>query len=161
MAGVADVGANSGLRGQRLTIPVAGVRADTLVDTFSQSRASGARSHDAIDIMAPEGTPVLAASSGRVEKLFFSQDGGHTIYVRSPDRRSILYYAHLAAYAPGLREGQTVSRGERLGTVGHTGNADPTAPHLHFALWQADPALGWSQQAPAINPYPLLTGKRR
>ncbi|VWX46799.1 M23 family metallopeptidase [Novosphingobium sp. 9U] len=143
----------------RLAIPVVGVAAASLTDTFSQGRAQGARQHDAIDIMAGEGAPVLAASPGRVEKLFLSHDGGNTIYIRSPDRRLIYYYAHLAGYDPALREGMTVQVGQRLGTVGHTGNADPAAPHLHFAVWSADPSQGWSQQGTAINPYPLLTGR--
>jgi murein DD-endopeptidase MepM/ murein hydrolase activator NlpD len=142
-----------------LSIPVAGVRADKLVDTFAQARDAGARPHDAIDIQAPEGTPVLAAAPGRLEKLFFSDAGGNTAYIRSPDRRRIFYYAHLSAYAPGLREGMAVRRGELLGTVGHTGNASPDAPHLHFAVWMADPAQGWSQRASAIDPYPLLGGR--
>lgn len=142
-----------------LSIPVAGVRSGQLVDTFAQARDAGARPHDAIDILAPEGTPVLAAAPGRLEKLFFSDAGGNTVYVRSPDRRRIFYYAHLSAYAPGLREGMAVRRGELLGTVGHTGNASADAPHLHFAVWIADPAQGWSQQGLAIDPYPLLGGR--
>lgn len=142
-----------------MRIPVAGIAPSKLEDTFSQARAAGAHSHDAIDILAPEGTPVVAAAPGRVEKLFLSQEGGNTVYVRSADRRRIFYYAHLACYAPGLREGQVVQAGQVLGTVGYTGNADPTAPHLHFAVWNADPSLGWSQETLAINPYPLLTGR--
>ncbi|MEW9853759.1 M23 family metallopeptidase [Novosphingobium sp. M1R2S20] len=147
-----------GRQGAALQLPVAGVEADGLVDTFTQTRASGERLHDAIDIPAAEGTPVLAAAAGRIERLFQSEAGGNTIYVRSQDRRTIYYYAHLAQYQRGLREGQSVHRGERLGTVGSTGNASPEAPHLHFAIWQADPASGWHQNARAINPYPLLKG---
>jgi murein DD-endopeptidase MepM/ murein hydrolase activator NlpD len=142
-----------------LAIPVSGVAPAALTDTFTQARAAGARVHDAIDIVAPEGAPVVAAAEGRVEKLFQSDEGGITVYVRSPDRRRIYYYAHLAGYAPGLREGQGVQRGQALGTVGHTGNADPLTPHLHFAVWNADPALGWYQDAAPINPYPLMAGK--
>lgn len=143
-----------------LAIPVAGVPATGLTDTFAQGRAAGARRHDAIDIMASEGAPVLAAAAGRVEKLFMSEEGGNTIYVRSPDRRLIYYYAHLSGYDPGVRQGSSVSMGQRLGSVGHTGNADAAAPHLHFAVWSADPAQGWSQDGAAINPYPLLTRRR-
>ena len=142
-----------------LMIPVVGVQAATLTDTFTQARAEGARVHDAIDIMAAEGTPVIAAAPGRVEKLFVSGEGGNTIYVRSLDRRRIYYYAHLASYAADLREGMTVKGGQRLGSVGHTGNASPEAPHLHFAIWTADPGQGWNQDQGAINPYPLLGGK--
>jgi murein DD-endopeptidase MepM/ murein hydrolase activator NlpD len=150
-------GSSAGIGPMR--IPVAGIAASKLEDTFTQARAAGARSHDAIDILAPEGTPVVAAAPGRVEKLFLSEEGGNTVYVRSRDRRRIFYYAHLQAYARGLREGQSVQAGQVLGTVGYTGNADPAAPHLHFAVWNADPRQGWSQEALAINPYPLLAGR--
>ncbi len=143
----------------RLLIPVAGVRPNQLSDTFSQARAAGARRHDAIDILAPLGTPVLAAASGRVEKLFLSKDGGKTIYLRSPDRTAIHYYAHLDGYAAGLAEGQSVSAGQRIGSVGYTGNANPAAPHLHFAVLRIAPEAPWHAQATAINPYPLLTAK--
>lgn len=150
---------SSGSQTGAMTIPVRGVGPSQLDDTFTQARAAGARVHDAIDILAPEGTSVVAAADGRLEKLFLSEDGGNTIYVRSPDRRRIFYYAHLSGYAPGLREGQSVRRGQVLGAVGHTGNADPAAPHLHFAVWGADPTLGWSQESVPINPYPLLAGQ--
>lgn len=142
-------------------IPVAGLRAEQLTDTFTAARGSGSRVHDAIDIMAPRGTPVLAATSGTVEKLFTSKPGGLTIYVRSPDRRTIAYYAHLDSYAPGLAEKQPVRQGQQLGTVGSTGNADPSAPHLHFAIMQTTPDANWWEPATAINPYPLLTGRAR
>lgn len=147
--------------GQGLLVPVAGVTRAQLVDTFDQSRANGGRRHDAIDIMAPRGTLVIAAAPGRVEKLFLSKDGGNTIYVRSPDRRLTYYYAHLEAYAPGLAEGQEVTPGTPLGTVGSTGDASPDAPHLHFAIAEADPAGPWYQEAPALNPYPWLVSGQR
>ncbi len=140
-------------------IPVAGVRPEQLTDTFTAARASGTRVHDAIDIMAPRGTPVMAATAGTVEKLFTSKPGGLTIYVRSPDRRTITYYAHLDAYAPGLAEQQEVRQGQKLGTVGSTGNADPSAPHLHFAIMQTTPESAWWEPAVSINPYPVLTGR--
>ena len=140
----------------RLLIPVQGIRASQLTDTFTQAREGGARVHDAIDIMAPLGTPVLAAASGTVEKLFTSNAGGLTIYLRSPDRRTIHYYAHLASYAPGLSEGQNVRAGQTIGAVGFTGNANAEGPHLHFAVMQTSPAAPWYRQATAINPYPLL-----
>lgn len=143
-----------------LAIPVAGVKASQLVDTFTQARAGGARVHDAIDIMAARGTPVLAAAPGRVEKIFFSNGGGgKSVYVRSPDRRWIFYYAHLNQYAAGLAEGQLVGRGTVLGTVGSTGNASPEGPHLHFAINRMAPGERWHQGSP-INPYPLLAGKK-
>ncbi len=138
-----------------LLIPVEGVPPSALTDTFTQARAGGARPHDAIDIMAARGRAVLAAADGRVEKLFMSEDGGLTIYERSPDGRRIYYYAHLDGYAPGLAEGQVVKRGQKIATVGSTGNADPTAPHLHFAVNDIAPNEPW-YKGRAINPYPLL-----
>lgn len=145
----------------RYLLPVAGVKPDQLTDTFTQARSGGARVHDAIDIMAPRGTPVLAAAEGTVEKLFTSKAGGLTVYVRSPDRRTITYYAHLDAYVTGLREGQQLRAGQQIGTVGFSGNADPAAPHLHFAIMQTTPDADWWEPATAINPYPLLAGGGR
>jgi len=141
-----------------LAIPVAGIRPGRLADTFTQARAGG-RPHDAIDIMAPRGRPVVAAAAGTVEKLYFSHGGGGiTAYVRSPDRRWIYYYAHLDAYAPGLREGRRVRRGDAIGTVGSTGNASPAGPHLHFAIHRLAADERW-WQGEAVNPYPLLAGR--
>ena len=142
-----------------LAIPVQGIKPANLSDTYTQARAGGARTHDAIDIMAAEGTPVVSASDGVVEKLFFSEGGGGvTVYVRSPDQRWTYYYAHLQGYAPGLAEGQQVKRGQLLGRVGYTGNANPAGPHLHFAINRMNPGEKWYQGSP-INPYPLLAGK--
>jgi murein DD-endopeptidase MepM/ murein hydrolase activator NlpD len=142
-----------------LVIPVLGIRPEQLSDTYSQARAGGARVHDAIDIMAPRGTPVVAAAEGTLEKLFFSNGGGGiTAYVRSPDRAWIYYYAHLDRYAPGLVEGQLVRRGDLIGFVGSTGNANPDGPHLHFAIARMGPADRFWQGTP-INPYPLLAGR--
>jgi murein DD-endopeptidase MepM/ murein hydrolase activator NlpD len=143
-----------------LAIPVAGVSVQQLVDTFTQARAGGSRVHDAIDIMAPTGTPVVAAAPGIVEKIFLSDGGGgKTVYVRSDDGLWSYYYAHLNDYAPGLKEGQRVSRGTRLGTVGFSGNANPAGPHLHFAINRMTPGEKWYDGTP-VNPYPLLAGKR-
>jgi len=143
-----------------LAIPVVGVKVRELVDTYTQARAGGARRHDAIDIMAPVGRPVIASASGTVEKLFFSAGGGGTsAYVRSEDGRWIYYYAHLSAYAPGLREGQKVRRGSPIGYVGFSGNANPAGPHLHFAINRMQEGEKWYQGV-AINPYPLLAGKK-
>ncbi|MEO7504550.1 MAG: M23 family metallopeptidase [Sphingomicrobium sp.] len=142
-----------------LAIPVPGVKASALTDTFTQARAGGARVHDAIDIMAAEGSPVVAAAPGTVEKLFFSNGGGGiTAYVRSDDGLWNYYYAHLSAYAPGLTEGQHVLRGAPVGYVGHTGDANAASPHLHFAINRMGPGEKWWQGTP-INPYPLLAGK--
>ena len=141
-----------------LAVPVAGVKPGDLVDTFTQARAGGTRIHDAIDIMAATGTPVVAAAPGRVEKLFFSQGGGGiSAYVRSDDGKWSYYYAHLSAYAPGLHEGQRLQRGAHVGYVGFTGNASPDGPHLHFAINAMAPGEKWHQGRP-VNPYPLLAG---
>ena len=143
-----------------LAVPVAGVRPNELVDTYTQSRAGGARVHNAIDIMAPRGRPVLSVAPGKVEKLFFSNGGGGiTAYVRSLDGQWMYYYAHLDSYAPRLREGQRIERGTPIGTVGITGNANPAGPHLHFAINRMGPGEKWHQGNP-INPYPLLAGNR-
>ena len=140
-----------------LIIPVSGVAADALVDTYADARSAG-RSHDAIDIMAPAGTPVLAVADGHVEKLFNSDRGGLTIYQFEPSGRYAYYYAHLDSYAPGLHEKQQVRQGDVIGYVGSTGNASPEAPHLHFAIFALGPEKQW-WKGTAINPYPLLGGK--
>ncbi|MXO73960.1 peptidoglycan DD-metalloendopeptidase family protein [Altererythrobacter aerius] len=145
------------VRSGSLVIPVAGTTSGELVDTFNAPRGGGTRTHEALDILAPEGTPVLAAAPGRVEKLFWSDAGGKTIYVRSADGRTIYYYAHLVDYAPGLAENQIVTAGQRLGGVGVTGNADPAVPHLHFQILRTTPAAKWWADATPVNPYPLLT----
>lgn len=142
-----------------LSIPVVGVKPDELTDTYSDSRGGGTRVHDAIDIIAELGTPVIAAAPGQVEKIWQSENGGNTVYVRSPDRKIVYYYAHLDGYAQSLEEGQALKPGDPIGTVGYSGNADPTAPHLHFAVMVTSPKESWSS-GNAINPFPLLTDKR-
>jgi murein DD-endopeptidase MepM/ murein hydrolase activator NlpD len=137
-----------------LLIPVAGVKPGELVDTFADARGSG-RVHDAIDIMAPRGTPVLAASDGRLVKLFTSVPGGLTLYQFDPTGTYAYYYAHLDAYAPDLHEGSELKRGDVIGRVGSTGNASAEAPHLHFAVFVLGPERHW-WQGTAIDPYPLL-----
>jgi murein DD-endopeptidase MepM/ murein hydrolase activator NlpD len=137
-----------------LLIPVAGISASQIEDTFGDAR--GDSRHEALDIMAPAGTPVVAAADGTIEKLFVSGDGGNSVYIRSGDRSILYYYAHLQAYGPGLREGQPVARGQALGTVGSTGNADSAAPHLHFAIVRTSADAEWWKPGVAMNPYPLL-----
>jgi murein DD-endopeptidase MepM/ murein hydrolase activator NlpD len=138
-------------------IPVAGITPAQLADTWGQSRAGGEREHHAIDIMAPRGTPVVAARSGRVEKLFDSAAGGRTIYIRTADGGYGDYYAHLDAYASGLHEGQLVRQGQGIATVGSTGNASPDGPHLHFEVKRMAAGDRWHGGEP-LNPYPLLAG---
>ena len=139
-----------------LLIPVQGVQASELVDTFNQTRG-GTRIHEALDIMAPRGREVIAVADGKVVKLFNSQQGGLTVYQFDPTERYAYYYAHLDRYAPGLTEGKLIRRGELVGYVGSTGNASPDAPHLHFAIFELGPEKRWWEGRP-INPYPLLRG---
>lgn len=140
-----------------LMIPVAGVNAAQLSDTFTQSRGEG-RLHDAIDIMTARGTPVVAVADGRVVKLFNSKPGGLTVYQFDGDEKLAYYYAHLDSYAPGLKEGDVLKRGDPIGMVGSTGNASPQAPHLHFAIFVLGPEKSW-WKGTAINPYPILGGR--
>ena len=136
-----------------LIIPVEGVTASQLHDSWGQSRGNGSRAHHAIDIMAPRGTPVLAAASGTVEKVFDSVNGGHTLYVRTRDGATIHYYAHLDSWR--VEERQPVRQGERIAAVGDSGSAAGGAPHLHFEIKRMRPGEGW-WQGQNVNPYPLL-----
>lgn len=138
----------------RLLVPVQGVAPAALSDTYDDPRGSD-RLHEALDIMAPAGTPVLATADGRIEKLFDSANGGLTIYQFDPTETWCYYYAHLQRYAPGLEEGDTVRRGEVIGYVGSTGNANAAAPHLHFGIYLLGEEKQWSRGTP-VNPYPLL-----
>lgn len=138
----------------KLLIPVAGIKASQLTDTFTQMRGTDRR-HDAIDIMAPNGTRVLAVADGKVVKLFESKLGGLTVYQFDTGEKFSYYYAHLDRYAPGLSDGMVLKRGDLVGYVGSTGNANPAAPHLHFAIFELTPEKQWWNGRP-INPYPLL-----
>lgn len=140
-----------------LLVPVAGISASMLSNTFQDARGSD-RVHEALDIMAPRGTPVLAVADGHVEKLFDSKQGGLTLYQFEPGGTFAYYYAHLDRYAPGVVEGKPLRRGEVIGYVGSTGNADVAAPHLHFAVFVLGPEKQWWKGTP-VNPYPLLGGQ--
>lgn len=144
----------------RLIVPVRGVMPSALVDSWGDARGGGTRAHHAIDIMAPLGTPVLAAADGRVEKLFESALGGHTLYQRSADGGTIYYYAHLDRYAPTLVEGDTLRAGQPIAAVGATGDAHPGAPHLHFEVHRMAPGERW-WQGEQLNPFPILRGANR
>lgn len=138
-----------------LLLPVRGVLPSQLRSTFADTRGGGTRPHEALDIMAPRGTPVLAAVDGTVEKLFASVPGGLTIYEFDRARTRAYYYAHLDRYADGLAEGRALRRGDVIGYVGSTGNAAEDAPHLHFAIFVLGPEKHW-WEGTAIDPYPLL-----
>jgi murein DD-endopeptidase MepM/ murein hydrolase activator NlpD len=137
-----------------LLVPVQGVPRTGLQDTYDDARGQG-RVHNAIDIMATRGTPVVAVEAGRIAKLFTSNLGGLTIYQFDPTETYTYYYAHLDRYAPGLKEGDQVGRGQVIGYVGSTGDASPDAPHLHFEITRLHADKKW-WQGDSINPYPIL-----
>jgi murein DD-endopeptidase MepM/ murein hydrolase activator NlpD len=138
----------------KLMVPVEGMALANIKDNFDQPRGSE-RHHEALDIMAPKGTRVVAAADGKVAKLFTSKPGGLTVYEFDPTEKYAYYYAHLDRYADGLQEGAVIKRGDTIGYVGATGNADPNAPHLHFAVFELTPEKQWWKGTP-VNPYPLL-----
>jgi peptidoglycan LD-endopeptidase LytH len=138
----------------KLLLPVEGIKIDQVTDTFNQPRGKE-RKHEALDIMAPKGTRVLAAADGKVVKLFTSKPGGLTVYEFDPTGTYAYYYAHLDRYAEGLKEGMELKRGDLVGYVGSTGNANAEAPHLHFALVALTPEKQWWKGTP-VDPYPLL-----
>jgi murein DD-endopeptidase MepM/ murein hydrolase activator NlpD len=142
----------------RLVIPVEGVLPDRLRDTYAEARGLGRR-HDAIDIDAPRGTPVLSVARSVVLKLFRSDRGGTTLYALAPDQRTVYYYAHLDRYADGIREGQRLESGALIGYVGDTGNANPGDYHLHFEISITDDPRRYWGGSP-VNPYPLLRNGR-
>ena len=142
------------LSGRRLTIPVAGIDPDDLVRSYHDAR-SGGRDHEAIDILAPLGTPVVAVEDGTIAKLFNSKAGGITLYHFDPDKEFAYYYAHLDRYADGIKEGQAITRGQVIGYVGVSGNAPKNTPHLHFAVFRLTPEKQWWQGTP-IDPYDIL-----
>jgi murein DD-endopeptidase MepM/ murein hydrolase activator NlpD len=136
-------------------VPVAGVDAASLKSTFNEARGGGARRHEAMDILAPRGTPVVASVDGRIVKLFTSAAGGLTVYQFDEDERYCYYYAHLDSYAADLSEGQHVRRGQIIGYVGTTGNAPPDTPHLHFAITRLGPDKRW-WEGEALDPITFL-----
>lgn len=149
-------GTVSHLRSRNLLLPVASVQAAQLTDTYTQSRAAG-NVHEALDIMSPRGTPVLAVEDGRVARLFLSKPGGITLYQFDPNTEYAYYYAHLDRYADGLKEGMLLRKGQVIGYVGSTGNASPDAPHLHFAIFQLGPERQW-WKGTAVNPFLVWRG---
>ena len=152
--GPADLDA---LKSEGLIIPVAGVEARDLVDSFDDKRGSE-RHHNALDIMANRNTPVLAAVSGTVIKMHNSVPGGLSLYLSDPTSRFVMMYGHLESFRPGLKEGAKVSRGEIVGFVGSSGNANPLAPHLHFQVTRNDNLKEWWKGTP-LNPFLVFRPK--
>jgi murein DD-endopeptidase MepM/ murein hydrolase activator NlpD len=138
----------------KLLVPVDGMPLSKITDNYDQPRGNE-RHHEALDIMAPKGTKVVAVADGKIVKLFTSKPGGLTVYQFDPTEKYAYYYAHLDRYADGLQEGAQVKRGDLIGYVGATGNADPNAPHLHFAVFELTPEKQWWKGTP-VDPYPLL-----
>ena len=145
------------LRAKNLLIPVAGVAAGALRDSFYDGRSEG-RMHGALDIMAAQGTPVLAAVDGTVARLYTSARGGIMVYEFDASGLYVYYYAHLQRYADGLHDGMALKRGEVIAYVGDTGNAGPGNYHLHFGISKVTAPGKWSGGEP-IDPFPLLMGK--
>jgi murein DD-endopeptidase MepM/ murein hydrolase activator NlpD len=136
-----------------LDVPVQGVPRSALRDNYTEPRAG--HTHEAEDIIAPRGTPVLSATDGRVTKLHESVAGGHMIYAGDASDRWILMYGHLERYADGVKEGMPLKRGQLIGYVGTSGNAPIATPHLHFAVARGTPSVKWWKGTP-VNPYLLL-----
>lgn len=145
------------LRGRNLLIPVQGISSKQLRNTYDEARSQG-RQHNAIDIMAQQGTPVLAVDDGVVIKLFQSDKGGITLYQLDPSGKYAYYYAHLSRYADDIAEGKVLKRGDVVGYVGDTGNAGNGNYHLHFEVSKLAAPRKWYGGIP-INPYHLLGGK--
>ncbi len=137
----------------RLGMPVLGLDRGSLVDNFADRR--GTRRHLALDILAPRGTPVVAVEDGEVAKVYRHLLGGLSVYQYDRERKRSYYYAHLQGFAPGLAAGDYLRRGDLVGYVGTTGNASPTAPHLHFAILELGPKAKWWKGTP-LNPYRLI-----
>ena len=142
------------LASRELTVPVQGVEPDKLVRSYHDAR-SGGREHEALDILAPRGTPVVAVEDGTIAKLFNSKAGGITVYQFDPGQNYSYYYAHLDRYADGIKEGMPVRRGQVLGYVGTSGNAPKDTPHLHFAIFRLTADKHWWEGTP-IDPYDIL-----
>jgi murein DD-endopeptidase MepM/ murein hydrolase activator NlpD len=144
------------LRRHDLRLPVDDDDVDVDVDDwkghFAQRRGGGSRGHEAVDVLAPRHTPVVAVEDGTIARLFNSKAGGITVYQFDPTEQFCYYYAHLQRYAAGLRDGQRVSKGHVIGYVGTSGNAPPNTPHLHFAIFQLTDTKRWWEGRP-IDPY--------
>lgn len=144
------------LRSKPLRLPIDNADVDAMKGQFGDRRDRGARGHEAVDILAPRGTPVHAVDDGSVARLFLSRLGGITVYQFDPTGRFCYYYAHLERYAEGLREGQQLSRGDVIGYVGTSGNAPPNTPHLHFAIFALTPERHWWEGSP-LDPWPVFS----
>jgi murein DD-endopeptidase MepM/ murein hydrolase activator NlpD len=137
---------------ERWRIPVAGVPVENLSPSFGAPRAMGP--HEGIDIAAADGTPVVAAADGVVIGNRPTMIGGHVLWLMGTGGR-LYYYAHLRELAPRMIMGRFVAAGEQIGSVGNSGNASTTVPHLHFAIYLVTSRFYPMRYHP-IDPYPLL-----
>jgi murein DD-endopeptidase MepM/ murein hydrolase activator NlpD len=129
----------------KIFLPIRGVTKKQIANTWQAPRG-GNRRHEGQDIFAKRGTPIYSATRGYVFKIGENNLGGQTVSVIGAGGR-VYYYAHLDSYADGLAEGDFVTPQTKLGSVGTTGNAQGTPPHLHFGVYTT---------SGAINPLPLL-----
>jgi uncharacterized membrane protein len=155
VAPVTDLSTDVDVLAAEIAMPLSGIDPTKIHDSFNDLRGGGTRRHEALDIMAPRRTPILSAASGKVLKLFTSKAGGLMVYAADSSERFVLMYAHLDAYANGLRNDQPLTRGQVVGYVGSTGNASPNAPHLHFALARTENVAEWWKGTP-VDPLPVL-----
>lgn len=139
-----------------LLVPVLNLRRADLMDNYAGASGQPASPHPGIDIAGEAGTTIQAAAPGTIVKIGFSKASGNVIIVRSPGRQWLYVYSHLDELAKGLQEGQRIRRGQRLGSLGSSGTALATKPHLHFAILRTDPDAAWWEPATPVNPYPLL-----
>jgi murein DD-endopeptidase MepM/ murein hydrolase activator NlpD len=137
----------------KIGAPLDSLKTSELHDSFNEIR--GGHRHEAIDIMRPRGTPIRAVTDGIIRKVFISRAGGLTIYEFDNASVYCFYYAHLDDWAEQVHEGSRVARGEVIGYVGTTGDAEPDAPQLHFAIFKLGPDKTW-WKGEAIDPYPIL-----
>lgn len=135
-----------------VVLPVRGASPQELSPSFGAPRYAGP--HEGIDIVAPFGTPVVAAAGGVVIGNRPTAIGGNVVWLMGAGRR-MYYYAHLRELAPGMHMGRFVTAGEQIGTVGDTGNAVGTPPHLHFAIYLVT-SWFYPLRHHAIDPYPIL-----
>ena len=156
-AAIPRVAATTGVvPAERLRVPIDGVAIESFKGGFEERR--GSRPHEAVDILSPRNTPILAVDNGTIAKLFDSKAGGHTIYQFDATGRVAYYYAHLEKYAEGLHDGQVVKQGDVLGYVGTSGNAPPNTPHLHFAVFELDDSGRW-WKGKALDPYAVFKSR--
>ena len=146
------------LRQRHLLLPLSNLREEDLRDSFDESR--GNHIHEAIDILAPRNTAILAVEDGSIARLWYSVPGGITIYQFDPEQKYEYYYAHLERYADGLKEGDRMKRGQVIGYVGTSGNAPKDTPHLHFTIFKLTDQKHW-WEGTAVNPYLVYKGSQR